>query len=183
MARATVQVQFNSWAYGTGIDNATMSAALATATVLGLEAFVLDFGWIDTLPDGTPCIGNWFPDKTKFPEGLLPLSKAAHAAGMLFGVHMALPQVLSAPFHCGVHTAAYPLIRARHGVTAGKRELGRCATTPTVAGTGLGPGCVISLRVLAQVECVCLKVHRRCCRQTTSEPQGCACASLKRATG
>jgi len=54
---------------------------------------VLDFGWIDTLPDGTPCLGNWWPDTKKFPQGLKPLSDAAHAAGMIFGIHMALPQV------------------------------------------------------------------------------------------
>lgn len=54
---------------------------------------VLDFGWIDTLPDGTPCLGNWWPDGKKFPQGLKPLSDQVHAAGMLFGIHMALPQV------------------------------------------------------------------------------------------
>ena len=63
-------------------------------TYMGLHTVqVLDFGWIDTLPDGTPCLGNWWPDTKKFPRGLKPLSDEVHAAGMLFGIHMALPQV------------------------------------------------------------------------------------------
>jgi hypothetical protein len=50
-------LQFNSWGYGTDIDESKMLAAAAVATQLGVEAFVLDFGWQDTLDDGTPNLG------------------------------------------------------------------------------------------------------------------------------
>ena len=51
-------VQFNSWGYGADISEDKMMKALDTSKVLGLEAFVLDFGWQDTLADGTPCLGD-----------------------------------------------------------------------------------------------------------------------------
>jgi hypothetical protein len=51
-------LQFNSWGYGTDISEDKMVAALASAKQLGMEAFVLDFGWQDTLEDGTPCLGR-----------------------------------------------------------------------------------------------------------------------------
>jgi hypothetical protein len=51
-------VQFNSWGYGTDINEDKMMAALVSAKQLGMEAFVLDFGWQDTLEDGTPCLGD-----------------------------------------------------------------------------------------------------------------------------
>ena len=93
-------VQFNSWGYGTDISEDKMMKALDTSKMLGLEAFVLDFGWQDTLADGTPCLGdahtppassmllhaqmlhccagNWTADSKKFPNGLKPLAAAVH---------------------------------------------------------------------------------------------------------
>jgi hypothetical protein len=90
-------LQFNSWGYGTDINEEKMMRALAVAEKLGLEAFVLDFGWQDTLQDGTPCLGemhalyagasrsyccivagNWTADSNKFRNGLKPLAAAVH---------------------------------------------------------------------------------------------------------
>ena len=51
-------LQFNSWGYGAAISEDKMAAALQSAKQLGIEAFVLDFGWQDTLEDGTPCLGH-----------------------------------------------------------------------------------------------------------------------------
>lgn len=99
-ARIWPCLQFNSWGYGTDINESKMFGALAVAQQLGVEAFVLDFGWQDTLDDGTPCIGaaacirihenlpfaharcagNWTADAKKFPNGLKPLAAAAHKA-------------------------------------------------------------------------------------------------------
>jgi hypothetical protein len=51
-------LQFNSWGYGPDISDDKMAAALSVARQMGMEAFVLDFGWQDTLADGTPCLGT-----------------------------------------------------------------------------------------------------------------------------
>jgi len=48
---------------------------------IGLEAYWLDAGWFEGLwPGGR---GSWFP-KEQFPDGLKPLSLAAHARGLKF---------------------------------------------------------------------------------------------------
>lgn len=72
-------VAFNSWGYGPDIDDASMRVCFDKCKQLGVELFVVDFGWED--PD-------WHPLKDKFPDGLAPLSQAAHAAGMQFGIHL-----------------------------------------------------------------------------------------------
>lgn len=72
-------VTFNSWGYGADIDDASMRRCFDICTKLGIEQFVVDFGWED--PD-------WYPLKDRFPNGLAPLADAAHAAGMLFGIHL-----------------------------------------------------------------------------------------------
>ncbi len=64
-------IQFNSWGYGTDINEGNMMAALDVVKQLGLEAFVIDFGWQDTLEDGTPCLGCPLPPP--------PPSLAAHS--------------------------------------------------------------------------------------------------------
>lgn len=79
-------VVFNSWGYGAEIDDASMRACFEVCHRLGVELFVVDFGWED--PD-------WQPLPDRFPHGLAPLAEAAHAAGMLFGVHLSFGNVSS----------------------------------------------------------------------------------------
>lgn len=51
---------------------------------LGIEAFWLDAGWFE---GGWPTgVGNWFPKKNAFPNGLKPLGDEAHKLGMKFVV-------------------------------------------------------------------------------------------------
>ncbi len=78
--------QYNSWKYGQAINEAQQLAAIERCAELGLELFVVDLGWARQ-------IGDWRPDPVKFPRGLRPLVERAHAAGMRFGVHMALAQM------------------------------------------------------------------------------------------
>jgi hypothetical protein len=72
-------VVFNSWGYGAEIDDASMRRCFEVCRRLGVELFVVDFGWED--PD-------WNPLEDRFPDGLAPLAEAAHEAGMLFGIHL-----------------------------------------------------------------------------------------------
>lgn len=79
-------VEFNSWGYGADIDDASMRRCFEICRRLGIELFVVDFGWED--PD-------WMPLADRFPHGLAPLAEAAHEAGMLFGVHLSFGNVSS----------------------------------------------------------------------------------------
>lgn len=79
-------VAFNSWGYGAEIDDTSMRRCFEKCKKLGVELFVVDFGWED--PD-------WYPDGTRFPNGLAPLAEAAHEAGMAFGIHLSFGNVSS----------------------------------------------------------------------------------------
>ena len=79
-------VTFNSWGYGDRIDDASMRTCFEICQKLGVEHFVVDFGWED--PD-------WHPRTDLFPNGLAPLAEAAHQAGMMFGVHLSFGNVSS----------------------------------------------------------------------------------------
>ena len=79
-------VAFNSWGYGAEIDDASMRQCFDQCRKLGVELFVVDFGWEG--PD-------WHPDPSRFPDGLAPLAAAAHEAGMAFGIHLSFGNVSS----------------------------------------------------------------------------------------
>ncbi len=77
-------VAFNSWGYGDRIDDASMRRCFERCKQLGIELFVVDFGWED--PD-------WHARTDLFPHGLAPLADAAHEAGMHFGIHLSFGNV------------------------------------------------------------------------------------------
>lgn len=79
-------VAFNSWGYGAEIDAVSMRNCFEICRKLGIELFVVDFGWED--PD-------WQPLANRFPDGLAPLADAAHEAGMVFGIHLSFGNVSS----------------------------------------------------------------------------------------
>jgi hypothetical protein len=79
-------VAFNSWGYGDRIDDASMRRCFERCQQLGIELFVVDFGWEDA---------DWHPRADLFPNGLAPLADAAHQAGMAFGVHLSFGNVSS----------------------------------------------------------------------------------------
>jgi alpha-galactosidase len=80
-------VVYNSW-YATLFDvNAEGQAKLAEkAAAMGVEMFVIDDGWFDKRVNDRAGLGDWWPDKNKFPHGLQPLADAIHAQGMQFGL-------------------------------------------------------------------------------------------------
>jgi alpha-galactosidase len=69
----------NSWGAGMGIDEAVARKMIADAAALGFEMYHLDAGWFRG-------VGDWYPDRHKFPHGLVPLADDAHAHGMKFGI-------------------------------------------------------------------------------------------------
>lgn len=56
------------------------------AAEVGIERFVLDDGWFGKRDDDTSCLGDWFIDKRKYPNGLKPLIDHVVGLGMEFGL-------------------------------------------------------------------------------------------------
>lgn len=56
------------------------------ACELGAERFVLDDGWFGRRDDDTNSLGDWHIDKTKFPDGLMPLISHINQLGLEFGL-------------------------------------------------------------------------------------------------
>lgn len=80
-------VVYNSW-YATLFDvNIEGQLALADkAATMGVELFVIDDGWFSGRVHDKAGLGDWWPDRNKFPQGLKPLADMVHARGMKFGV-------------------------------------------------------------------------------------------------
>lgn len=80
-------VIYNSW-YATEFNvNAAQQIALAKkAKALGVELFVMDDGWFGQRKDDRAGLGDWTPNREKFPDGLKPLTDAVHELGMKFGL-------------------------------------------------------------------------------------------------
>jgi alpha-galactosidase len=92
-ANRPLLVQFNSW-YALGpdvnIENTIRSADVAAA--LGVEVYILDSGWF-TSGDWSRALGDYQPDRRKFPHGLEELSRHVHAKGMRFGLWVEIENV------------------------------------------------------------------------------------------
>lgn len=56
------------------------------AAALGIERFVLDDGWFHGRHHDRAALGDWWPDATKFPDGLGGLIAHVNALGMEFGL-------------------------------------------------------------------------------------------------
>ena len=69
----------NSWGAGMDVNEATAEKMIADAAALGFEMYHLDAGWFRG-------VGDWYPDRRKFPRGLAPVVDDAHAHGMKFGL-------------------------------------------------------------------------------------------------
>lgn len=60
----------------------------------GLELFVMDDGWFGDTGDEIRQLGDWFPDKRKFADGLKPMVDGIVSSGMRFGIWFE-PEVIS----------------------------------------------------------------------------------------
>lgn len=81
-------VQFNTWYAGEQLTTTDRACALADiAAEVGCEVFVLDGEWVARL-------GDWSPDRARFPGGIQPLSEYVRGRGMDFGIWME-PEVVA----------------------------------------------------------------------------------------
>lgn len=79
----------NSWFihnWGNGVTEANQKEFIAHFVQAGLplECYWLDAGWYDGVGNWAFDVGNWFPKKTAFPDGLRPVSDEAKRHGMGF---------------------------------------------------------------------------------------------------
>jgi alpha-galactosidase len=80
-------VHLNTWE-GVYFDHDldALKAQAALAAELGIERFVLDDGWFEGRNDDTSSLGDWRPDRAKYPDGLGPLAAHVTGLGMQFGL-------------------------------------------------------------------------------------------------
>jgi alpha-galactosidase len=80
-------VQFNTWeATYFDHDPVRLRALADAAAALGVERFVLDDGWFGGRRHDRAGLGDWWPDRTLYPQGLAPLAEHCRAQGMQFGL-------------------------------------------------------------------------------------------------
>ncbi|MDQ0211645.1 alpha-galactosidase [Arthrobacter bambusae] len=64
----------------------TLLELAESAAELGVERFVLDDGWFRGRRDDHAGLGDWYVDRTLWPDGLTPLIHAVNSHGMEFGL-------------------------------------------------------------------------------------------------
>lgn len=80
-------VHLNTWeAVYFDHDLDTLKRLADAAAVVGVERFVLDDGWFGRRDDDTSSLGDWTPDPTKWPGGLMPIAEHVRGLGMEFGL-------------------------------------------------------------------------------------------------
>ena len=88
----TRAVLLNNWeATGFDFDFDRIASLFAPAKEIGTELFLLDDGWFgNQYPrvNDDAGLGDWQPNKQRFPHGLAPLAEAAVKDGLRFGIWM-----------------------------------------------------------------------------------------------
>ena len=80
-------VHFNTWEavyFRHELEELKSLADLAAS--VGAERFVLDDGWFEGRGDDTTSLGDWRPDRRKYPDGLGPLIDHVRGLGLEFGL-------------------------------------------------------------------------------------------------
>lgn len=67
-------------------DQLRLRALVDAAADIGAERFVLDDGWFKGRNDDTSSLGDWYPDPSKYPQGLKPLADYVRSRGLQFGL-------------------------------------------------------------------------------------------------
>ncbi len=81
------KVLYNSWeATGFDVNVESQSSLAQLAAQMGIELFVMDDGWFHGRNDDHAGLGDWWPDASKFPNGLRPLVDRINQLGMEFGL-------------------------------------------------------------------------------------------------
>lgn len=85
--RTLHKILFNSWEATTfDVDVESQAKLARLAAAMGIELFVVDDGWFQSRNLDNAGLGDWRPDRTKFPDGLGPLINQVNALGMEFGL-------------------------------------------------------------------------------------------------
>ncbi len=80
-------VHYNTWeAVYFDHDPAVLIALADKAAAIGIERFVLDDGWFLGRRDDKAGLGDWYVDRTIYPDGLAPLVDHVRGLGMEFGL-------------------------------------------------------------------------------------------------
>ena len=80
-------VIYNSWeATEFAVDEPGQTALAEKAASIGVERFIMDDGWFGQRSSDHLGLGDWYVNKTKFPNGLKPLIDKVHALNMDFGL-------------------------------------------------------------------------------------------------
>jgi len=78
---------YNSWeATEFAVTEDGQIALADKAAKIGVERFVVDDGWFGQRITDHAGLGDWYVNKTKFPNGLKPLIDHVHSLGMDFGL-------------------------------------------------------------------------------------------------
>lgn len=81
------KILYNSWeATLFDVDEVSQSKLAEIAADMGVELFVMDDGWFHGRNLDNAGLGDWFPDKVKFPNGLGGLIQKVNDLGMEFGL-------------------------------------------------------------------------------------------------
>ncbi len=81
------KILYNSWEATTfDVDVESQARLAQMAAAMGIELFVVDDGWFQGRSLDTAGLGDWWPDKAKFPAGLGPLIQRVNDLGMDFGL-------------------------------------------------------------------------------------------------
>jgi alpha-galactosidase len=85
--RSPRPLTLNSWeAVYFDHDLPRLTALVERAARVGVERVVLDDGWFHGRRDDSAGLGDWFVDRTVWPDGLGPLVDVVRAHGMQFGI-------------------------------------------------------------------------------------------------
>ena len=85
--RKPFPVYCNTWGpYGFDVDEEKLLALVDVVKEIGGEVLLIDDGWFEGRNDETGGLGDWYPDKRKFPNGLKIISDKAHRNGLMFGL-------------------------------------------------------------------------------------------------
>ncbi|MFE7468753.1 alpha-galactosidase [Streptomyces sp. NPDC057499] len=80
-------VLYNSWeATGFDISLDQQRALARRAAAMGVELFVVDDAWFAGRTSDRAGLGDWTPDRDRFPGGLKPLADEVRGLGMRFGI-------------------------------------------------------------------------------------------------
>lgn len=80
-------VHLNTWeGFYFDVQPGPVMDLASAAAEIGIERFVLDDGWFHGRHHDRAALGDWWPDESKFPQGLGALIRHVNALGMEFGL-------------------------------------------------------------------------------------------------